>query len=47
MEDDLNIYPDGRQPKIFGRMEDDLNYLENERRPQLFIKLNRTLIIGE
>ena len=32
------MYPDGRQPKIFGRMEDDLNHLENERRPQLFIK---------
>ena len=47
MEDDLNMFPDGRRPKIFGRTEEDLNYLENERRPQLFRKFNTPLIVSE
>jgi hypothetical protein len=45
MEDDLNFYPNGRQPQFFqkwkttstfSKMEDDLNIFKNGRRPQLF-----------
>jgi hypothetical protein len=38
MEDDLNIFPNGRQPNFFLQMEDDLNFFENGRRPQSFGK---------
>ena len=34
MEDDLNIFENGRRPNIFVK-EDDLNLFENGRRPQL------------
>jgi hypothetical protein len=30
MEDDLNIYANGREPALFGKMEDDLNFREME-----------------
>ena len=29
MEDDLNFYQDGRQPKLFLQMEDDLHFQPN------------------
>jgi hypothetical protein len=33
MEDDLNIFPNGRRPKLFGKMKDDLNPKEMEDHP--------------
>ena len=35
MEDDLNIFENGRRPP-FLKKEDDLNFFENGRRPQFF-----------
>jgi hypothetical protein len=33
MEDDLNIFENGRQPQFFLK-EDDLNFFENGRQPK-------------
>jgi hypothetical protein len=34
LEEDLNIFENGRRPKFFSPKEDDLNFFENERQPQ-------------
>ena len=55
MEEDLNIFENGRRPQylwkfkttsIFLKVEDNLNIFENVRRPQYFWKLKTTSICG-
>jgi hypothetical protein len=36
MEDDNNLFPNGRRPQYFWQTEDDLNILANGRQPQHF-----------
>ena len=41
MEDDLNIFENGRRPQLIFLMEDDLNFFENGRRPNFFLSKER------
>jgi hypothetical protein len=52
MEDDLNLFPNGRRPHFiknercpqFLKMEDNLNFFKNETQPQYFQKWKTTSI---
>jgi hypothetical protein len=44
MEDDLNIFENGRRPQFFFLKEDDLNFCENGRRPKIIMQ-PKTIIL--